>query len=137
MKKILILASNPKGDLQIDREIRDLKKAIERNKNSEQFEVEIEPAVRPEDLQELFFDNKPYIVHFCGHGTGEQGLVFVNDIEGETLVSNQALAGLFKIFKDDVECVLLGDFWKYLYQVLVRFISFFRGASRCAPKPMG
>ena len=33
MKKILILASNPKGDLRIDREIReirDLKKAVDR-----------------------------------------------------------------------------------------------------------
>ena len=107
MKKILILASNPREDLRINREIRDLKKAIERNKNSEQFEVEIELEVRSEDLQELFFDNKPDIVHFCGHGTGEQGLVFVNDIEGETLVSNQALAGLFKIFKNEIECVLL------------------------------
>ena len=76
MKTILIWAANPKGDLRIDREIRDLKKAIERSKNSEQFEIKIELAVRPEDLQELFFDNKPYIVHFCGHGTGEQGLIF-------------------------------------------------------------
>ncbi len=57
MKKILILASNPQGDLRIDREIRDLKKAIERNKTSEQFKVEIELAVRPDELQELFYEN--------------------------------------------------------------------------------
>ena len=109
MKKILILASNPRGDLRIDREIRDLKKAIKRNKNAAQFEVEIELAVRPEDLQELVFDNKPYIVHFCGHGTGEQGLVFENDTEGEQLLSNQALSGLFQTINNDVECILYAN----------------------------
>ncbi len=60
MKKILILAANPRGDLRLDREIRDLKKAIKRNKNSDQFAIEIELAVRPQDLQELLFDHQPY-----------------------------------------------------------------------------
>ncbi len=131
MKKILILASNPQGDLRIDREIRDLKKAIERNKNSEQFEVKIALAVRPEDLQDLFYDNKPYIVHFCGHGAGEQGLVFENDIKGEQLVSNQALSGLFKIFKDNVECVLLNACHTEVQaDVIVEHVEYVIGTSR-------
>lgn len=107
MKKILILASNPKGDLRIDREIRDLKKAVERSSQQEQFDVEIQLAVSPKELQELLLEYKPYIVHFCGHGTGEKGLVFENEAGGEQLVSNQALSSLFKIFRDDVNCVLL------------------------------
>ncbi|MEY2857068.1 MAG: hypothetical protein RLZZ74_1380, partial [Cyanobacteriota bacterium] len=107
MKKILILASNPNQDLRIDREIRDLKKAVKRSSSQEQFEVEIELAIRPGDLQELFQEYKPYIVHFCGHGTGEKGLVFENQTGGEQLVSNQALSSLFRIFGNDVNCVLL------------------------------
>ncbi|MGK7898533.1 MAG: CHAT domain-containing protein [Xenococcus sp. (in: cyanobacteria)] len=107
-KKILILAANPRGDLRnIDREIRDLKKAIARSKNSDDFEIEIEPAVLPEDLQDLLYDNQPYIVHFCGHGTGENGLVFVNENGEEQLVSNQALTNIFRILGKDIECVLL------------------------------
>jgi hypothetical protein len=107
MKKILILASNPKGDLRIDREIRDLKKAVERSGKQEEFDVEIELAARPEDLQELFHEYQPYIVHFCGHGTGEKGLVFENQNGGVQVVSTQSLSSLFKIFSDDVNCVLL------------------------------
>ncbi|MEM8721776.1 MAG: NACHT domain-containing protein [Cyanobacteria bacterium P01_G01_bin.39] len=107
MKKILILAANPRGDLRIDREIRDLKKAIARNKNSDKFDVETELAVLPEDLQDLLYDNQPYIVHFCGHGMGEDGLVFENEEGEEQLVSNQALADLFRILGKDIECVLL------------------------------
>lgn len=108
MKKILILAANPRGDLRnIDREIRDLKKAIARNKNSDNFEIETELAVLPEDLQELLYDNQPYIVHFCGHGTGENGLVFADEDGQEQLVSNKALADLFRILGKNIECVLL------------------------------
>ena len=107
MKKILILAANPKGDLRIDREIRDLTAVIERSKNAEQFAILPKLAVRSRDLQELFDKNQPNVVHFCGHGAGEQGLVFEDDRSGGKLVNNQALSGLFKIFKEDVECVLL------------------------------
>lgn len=102
-KTILILASNPKGDLpKIDSEIRDLKAAIKRNKNNK-FIVEIELAVQPENLQQHFLEYHPYIVHFCGHGAGEDGLV----LDEGKLLSNQALSGLFENFREEVECVLL------------------------------
>jgi hypothetical protein len=105
MKKILILASNPRKDLNLDREIRDLKKVIERSKNQALFEVEIELAVRPEDLHDLFLAHEPRIVYFCGHGTGEQGLVLENNAGREQFVSTSALSSLFEWFDDKVECV--------------------------------
>ncbi len=107
MKKILILASNPRSDLHIDREIRDLKKAIKRNQNSEQFEVEIELAVKIEDLDEIIHDSQPYIVHFCGHGAGEQGLLFKNNQGIEQYLSNEALIDLFKTCGKNVKCLIL------------------------------
>ena len=107
MRKILILASNPKRDLALDREIRDLEGVIKRSKNRDEFEVRVGSAVRPEDLQELLLDCEPQIVHFCGHGTGEQGLVLQNSAGREQLVSTSALSSLFKLFTGKVECVLL------------------------------
>ena len=130
-KKILILAANPRGDLRIDREIRDLKKAITRNKNSDKFDVETELAVLPEDLQDLLYDNQPYIVHFCGHGTGEDGLVFENEEGKEQLVSNQALADLFRILGKDIECVLLNAcHTETQVDLVVEHIPFSIGTSR-------
>ena len=70
-KTILILASNPRGDLRIDREIRDLTAAIERSKNSDEYAVVIRLAVRPGDLHNIFDRNPPHIVHFSGHGEAE------------------------------------------------------------------
>ena len=106
MKKILILAANPRGDLKLDREIRDLEKAIDRAISQSEFEVKIALAVRPEDLQELFLRHKPRIVHFCGHGAGAKGLVLVDDDAREQLVSTDAIADLFRIFADHVNCAV-------------------------------
>ena len=107
MKTILILASNPRGDLRIDREIRDLTAAIERSKNSDEFTVVIRLAVRPGDLHDIFDRNPPHIVHFSGHGEAEAGLVLESDESGEQIITNKALAGLFNLFGKDTECVLL------------------------------
>jgi len=105
--KILILASNPRKDLNLDREIRDLKGVIEKSRHREEFEVFDELAVRVGDLQELLFKHQPQIVHFCGHGGGEQGLVFESDIGREQLVRTDALSNLFRLFSSSIECVLL------------------------------
>ena len=105
--KILILASNPRKDLNLDREIRDLKEVIEKSRNRQELEVEDALAVRVRDLQGLLLKHDPQIVHFCGHGTGEQGLVLQDDLGQERRVSTQALKNLFALFENQVECVLL------------------------------
>ncbi|MBD2080620.1 hypothetical protein [Leptolyngbya sp. FACHB-17] len=105
--KILILASNPRKDLNLDREIRDLKQVIERSHNRQQFEVEDALAVRVGDLQDLLLRYRPQVVHFCGHGSGEQGLVFEDNEGGEQWVRAEALSDLFRLFSGNVGCVLL------------------------------
>ncbi|MGK7934951.1 MAG: tetratricopeptide repeat protein [Xenococcaceae cyanobacterium] len=105
--KILILASNPRRDLNLEGEIRHLQEVIERSRNREDLEVEVGLAVRPEDLQGLFLKHEPEIVHFCGHGTGKPGLVLQDDAGLEKLVSTDALSNLFELCSEWVKCVLL------------------------------
>lgn len=105
--KILILASNPRGDLKLGKEIRNLGKAIRQSDHSKQCQVVVELEVQIGSLQELMDTYQPDIVHFCGHGDGEQGLVFQNDNDQEQLVPTEALSELFKKCKDDVKCVVL------------------------------
>ena len=107
MKKILILASNPRGDLNLNKEIKNLKRVIENSPNPQQLQVEIELLVYPDDLHDLFFRYEPRIVHFCGHGTRRQGLVFENENGREHQVGTEALSNLFQLFADKVECVVL------------------------------
>lgn len=131
MKKILVLASNPRKDLKLDREIRDLKNVVERSRNHAQFEVEIELAVRPGDLQHILLKHEPRIVHFCGHGTGEQGLVFENDAGREQLISTNALSNLFEFFNDKVECVLLNACYSEVQaNAIIQHINYVAGMSQ-------
>jgi hypothetical protein len=107
VKKILILASNPRQDLNLDREIRDLRDVVESSRNREAFDVEDALAVRVGDLQDLLLEHSPYIVHFCGHGGGQSGLVLEGKDGGEQCVRTDALRDLFRLFSRQVKCVVL------------------------------
>jgi hypothetical protein len=61
------------------------------------------------DLQQVLLDLTPRIVHFSGHGTKTQGLALENEVGQTQFVSAEALAGLFKLFKTEIECVFLNS----------------------------
>jgi hypothetical protein len=108
-KKILILSANPKGtnNLRLDQEVREIRKALQQSKNRDNFQLLIETAVRTKDIQQIMLYNQPHIVHFCGHGAGNQGLVF-EDITGRAKpVTTEALTQLFGLCASYVECVVL------------------------------
>jgi AAA-like domain/TIR domain/CHAT domain len=106
---ILILAANPKGTvpLRLDEEVREIKAGLERSRHRDLFKVEYESAARPRDVQRAMLRYRPQLVHFCGHGEGETGLVLEDDTGRAQLVSTEALADLFELFADTVDCVLL------------------------------
>jgi hypothetical protein len=95
MPKLLILASNPRRDLNLDREVSDLNNAVQRLGD---LEVVLGLGVRSQELQVLLAEHSPQFVHFCGHGAGEKGLVFQDEDGREQLVSTEILARIFKTF---------------------------------------
>ncbi|PIE35709.1 hypothetical protein CSA56_03070 [candidate division KSB3 bacterium] len=109
MQKILILAANPKNTdrLRLDEEVREIEEGLKRSRNREQFEIKQQWAVRPQDIRRAMLDFQPNIVHFSGHGEGEVGIVLENRNGQAQLVTSEALAGLFKLFADNVRCVVL------------------------------
>jgi hypothetical protein len=109
IKKILFLSANPRQtkQLRIDEELREIKEGLRRAREREQFIIESAEAVRYRDLRRAVLDSNPNIVHFSGHGAGEDGLVFEDESGGVKLVDADSLAGLFKLFADSVECVVL------------------------------
>ena len=111
MKKILILLASPQDKdtppLELDRELHQVETALERSLDLNQFEILIRWAARVEDLRRELLHEKPQIVHFSGHGAGSYGLVLETDSRQKQFVSTEALAGLFELCKDYVECVLL------------------------------
>jgi len=106
---ILFLVANPKDTtrLRLDQELRDIDEGLQRAQKRDQFSLKQRLAVRPRDIQRAMLDLAPGIVHFSGHGTGDQGLVFEDEIGNTKLVDGEALASLFALFADRVRCVIL------------------------------
>ena len=110
--KLLVLIANPtlasQAPLRLDAEVRLIDEALRRSRHREQFELFTQLATRPIDLRRSLLDYRPQIVHFSGHGTGEEGLLLENDAGQMQEVSNEALTQLFSIFAaGEIECVLL------------------------------
>ncbi len=109
MKKILILAANPKTtpNLRLSEEVREIEKIVKSSEHRKRFQLEIKWAVRHMDFQDALLDYKPHIVHFIGHG--EEDGVWVEDEFGlPILYPTDALSKLFGLCSKYVECVLLG-----------------------------
>ena len=105
-QKILILAAIPQG-LRLDKEMREVEECIRRADRGNMFEVGIRTAVRTQDIRRAIAEEKPQIVHFCGHGLEDGSLLLEDDGGQNKAVPPEGLASLFQLHKDYVNCVLL------------------------------
>jgi predicted Rossmann-fold nucleotide-binding protein len=108
-KTILILAANPKNTprLRLDQEVREIDNGLQRAQRRDEFILKQVWAVRRSDFRRAMLDFKPNIVHFCGHGSGEEGIAFEDENGLAKFMSAKALSGFFELFSDTVECVVL------------------------------
>lgn len=132
-RTILILASSPANTarLRLDREVREIDAGLRRAKQREQFTLEHKWATRSDDLRRALLDFNPQIVHFCGHGTSNQGLVLENDAGEAQFLPTNALANLFKLFANrGVECVVLNACYAEVQaEAISQHISYVMGMS--------
>jgi len=107
--RILLLTANPKGTtpLRLDEEAREIEGGLRRSALGAHFDVRSQWAVRPRDIRRALLDYEPEIVHFSGHGVGNEGLVFEDDAGELTIVPTDALTCLFELFSDSLKCVVL------------------------------
>ena len=105
-QKILILAAIPHG-LRLDKEIRSVEECIRRAVRRDMFEIDIRTAIRPQDIRRAIAEEKPQIVHFCGHGLEDGSLLLEDEDDGgqNKAVSPEGLASLFELHANYVNCV--------------------------------
>ncbi|MGF2034674.1 MAG: AAA-like domain-containing protein [Nostoc sp. CmiVER01] len=133
MKKILIVSANPAttDKLRLDEEVREIQEGLQRSRSRDKFELITKWAVRPDDLRRALLDHDPHIIHFSGHGRGNQGLALENNTGQMQLVSTESLARLFKLFKDKVECVLLNACYSEVQaEAIYQHINYVVGMNR-------
>ena len=139
VKTILVLTANPKGSdpLRLAEEVREIGEALTRSSQRESFKIVQRSAVRTEDLRRALLEHEPYLVHFSGHGVGQEGAglgsvagqrkigrvpaegaeakqgpegIVLEDVVGQPkLVSGEALAALFGLFAASMEVVVLNS----------------------------
>lgn len=132
LKSILLVAANPKGtsSLRLQEEEREIKERL-RLAGYGKVPINSTGATRPRDIQQAMLDFKPQIVHFSGHGAGQDGLVFEDAVGQERLVSSEALANLFKLFSKRVECILLNACYSESQaKAIVKYIDYVIGMSQ-------
>ena len=132
-QRILILAANPVGtnQLRLDEELREIEQGLARARQREQFEIKSALAVRSRDIHRSILDFKPHIVHFSGHGTGQDGLVFEDETGQAKLVDAFALARLFKLFANRVNCVVLNACYSEVQaRAIAQYIDYVIGMSQ-------
>ena len=132
-KKILVLSANPKGTtpLRLGEEIHEIKEGLQLAKQRDKFKIESVEAVRYRDIGRSILNYKPQIIHFCGHGAGEPGLIFEDVTGNQKLVDASALDGLFELFADTVECVVLNACYSEIQaKAIANHINYVIGMSK-------
>lgn len=107
-KKILILATNPNASTssRFDKEIREIKRGLDRAKRRDQFELTSILAVCYKDIRRAFLDFKPQIVHFIGYGDKE-GLKVEDEAGNAASITTEAISDLFGLCSEHIETVIL------------------------------
>lgn len=108
-QKILFLAANPKRtkQLALEKECREIEHKIRASEHRDALDLLTKWAVRPSDLLQYLQQHSPHIVHFSGHGSPTEELIFLDDHGKAKPVSTEALKQLFTTFKDNIRVVVL------------------------------
>ncbi|MBW4662089.1 MAG: CHAT domain-containing protein [Drouetiella hepatica Uher 2000/2452] len=132
-RTILVVAASPvnQAKLRLDREVREIDEGLRLAKHREKFDLQQRWAVRPNDLRRALLEIQPQIVHFCGHGEGEAGLLLEDELGKAKLVSTEAIAGLFQLFAErGLECVVLNACYsKVQAEAIAQHINYVVGMS--------
>ncbi|MEH2420422.1 MAG: CHAT domain-containing protein [Nostoc sp.] len=106
--KVLFVASNPidQNQLRLDEEIRLITQKIRASEHRDSVEIVSSWAARPSDLLQALNEHKPYIVHFSGHGSSSNELVFQTDDGKTKLVSKEAIVTTMSTFTDNIRVVI-------------------------------
>ncbi len=68
--RVLVLATNPHGDLRSDKEQRRIEQAVRKSTHRDWIEMHYIPAATLEDLFDGIAEYSPHVLHFSGHSNG-------------------------------------------------------------------
>ena len=105
--KVLFFAANPRDQEQLllDEEVRDIMQQIRLSEYRDSVELHSRWAVRTSDLLQALNEHKPRVVHFSGHGSEADELVFLAEDGSSKFVTEEAMAASIVTVADHVRVV--------------------------------
>ncbi len=98
---------------------------------SESIELKSVWVTRLQEIQRTMLYFQPNIVHFLGYGQNKPGILFEDESGQIQLVKAEALARLFALFAEQLECVILDACYSETQaQVLTQHVSYVIGISQ-------
>lgn len=104
---VLFLASNPldQAKLRLDEEVRAIQEFIRKSEHRDSVKLESRWAVRPLDALQAINECEPTIVHFSGHGSDYDEIVFQDDFGNTRLVTKEAMEQLIAACSASIQLV--------------------------------
>lgn len=104
---VLFLAANPldQHQLRLDEEVRSIQQMIRESQYRDAVSLESRWAVRPLDVLQAINECKPRIVHFSGHGSNQDQIVFQDNSGHTKLVSKEAIVQTMAAGSDEIQLV--------------------------------
>jgi len=104
---VLFLASNPidQQQLRLDEEARSISEMIRKSKHRDSVKFETCWAVQPIDLLQAINEYKPSIIHFSGHGSSNDEIIFQTQDGKTKIVSKEAIVQTMMASSDGIRIV--------------------------------
>jgi len=104
---VLFLASNPidQQQLRLDEEARFIHEMVRKSEHRDVVRLESRWAVQPLDVLQAINECKPGVVHFSGHGSEDDDILFQDSAGRTKLVSKEAIVQTMMAASGDIQLV--------------------------------
>lgn len=104
---VLFMAANPldQKQLRLDEEVHAIAEMIRKSDHRDAVNLESWWAVRPVDVLQAINEHKPRIVHFSGHGSDQDEIVFQDASGIAKVVTKEAIVQTMAVASSDIRLV--------------------------------
>lgn len=104
---VLFLASNPidQVQLRLDEEARSITEMISKSKHRDSIKFQTCWAVQPKDVLQAINEYNPSIVHFSGHGSDDDEIIFQTNTGSAKFVTKEAIVQTMMASSEEIRLV--------------------------------
>lgn len=123
---VLFLASNPvdQPQLRLDAEARTITEMIRKSKHRDSVQLESCWAVQPLDVLQAINEHRPQVVHFSGHGSNLDEIVFQDKEGNAKTVSKDAIVQTMLAGSSDIQLVFFNTCFSHRQaEAVVKYVK--------------